>query len=152
MLVLIGCAEAPGPRVALSAEEPLPEYVEAAQAWEAIDFTVELGTFGDMPECSRHWYQNDETDCQITITIARIETRETYGTDALSNISQRAVAIDWRIVDRAELMTATAHEVGHILLDTHRHTRGGIMGGQGWKMFAPWPDKQLACMTIRRGC
>lgn len=158
LALLVSCATTePTPRVRIAVvdaygyAEPLPEYLEGARAWEPLGFEVTFGARGVESECPRRWYDGADVDCQITIELVRKPRLvETDGTLALSDIARRGIAIDPRVTDRDALLTAVAHEVGHILLDTSMHTTGGIMGGQGWQMFAPWPDLQLACMTIGR--
>jgi len=152
LLVFAACAEPPSaPRVRLVVADGSPvlsEYEEAPQAWSVLGFDIALDDGTTERECPRRWYEMADVDCQITITIVRGYVLERYGSNAVSDLGLRGVFIDFRLTEYADLMSAMAHEVGHILLDTSRHTRGGIMGGQGWRMFAPWPDKQLACETI----
>lgn len=157
LTLLVGCATTePAPHVRIAVVDAygysaqLPEYLEGARAWEPLGFDVAFGERGEH-ECPRRWYDGADVDCQITIELVRKPRLvETDGPLALSDIERRGVAIDPRVTERELLLTAVAHEVGHILLDTPMHTTGGIMGGQGWRMFAPWPDLQLACMTIGR--
>lgn len=129
----------------------LPEYLEAARAWETLGFDVDMGAYGDMRECPRRWYVSGDIDCQITLEVIREPMlRERRGTDALSDIAARGIAIDTRVADRVELTAAMAHESGHILLDTPEHTQGGIMGGAS--IVVTDVDLELACRTIGRGC
>lgn len=154
---LAGCTTTePAPHVRIAVvdafgySEQLPEYLEGTRAWEPLGFDVAFGGRSDH-ECPRRWYDGTDVDCQITIELVRVpHLVETEGSKALSEIARRGIKIDTRVIDRVELLGAVAHEVGHILLDTPRHTTGGIMGGQGWQMLAPWPDLELACMTIHR--
>lgn len=124
----------------------LAEYVDGARAWDALGFTVATVPL-ELDECDRDWHVQSVTDCIITIGVKRdpmLRIRE--GTNALANISERHMTIDASVVDRFQLLTAVAHEAGHILLDTPEHTQGGVMGGASWSLEAV--DYELACDTI----
>jgi hypothetical protein len=125
---------------------PLPEYITGAGAWSPLGFEVGFDPSG-MPECDPDWYDSGELDCQITITVVRYpHLVERYGTLAISDRAARSIAIDARVEDSAELVQATAHEVGHIILHTGEHTSGGIMGGSSLTMDGV--DRELACRQI----
>ena len=97
--------------------------------------------------CARNWHNTGPIDCAITIDVGRDPLLvEKFGTQALSNRGERTVLIDARLTDRDRLRVAAAHEIGHIILDTPRHTQGGIMGGSAWVMRPV--DFALACETI----
>jgi hypothetical protein len=121
-------------------------YVDGARAWEPLGFDIQLKDDG-LVECARRWYATGDTDCQITIGVKRDPLlREREGTDALSNRADRYVVLDGELTDYFRVITAIAHEVGHILLDTPEHTRGGVMGGSSWVLEPV--DYELACRSI----
>lgn len=145
-----GCAvEVPAaPQVYVRApyDPMLPVYTAGPDAWSPLGFEAVTDDPGT-PECARDWYVHRTTDCKITMWIYRVpDLVETAGTQAQTDPTTRAVSIDSRLVDPLHLQIAVAHEAGHILLDTPRHTQGGIMGGADCVMHDV--DYQLACETI----
>lgn len=145
-VLLVGCVASdeiePAPAVVL-VEDP----ADPPLGWEALGFT-----FGDagLTECSLVWYRDGETDCQITIGIVRVPMlRERTGTNARTFRILRLVEIDSRL-DGYALEIAVAHEVGHILLDTPKHTTTGIMSGESVEVSDQ--DRRLACESIGLGC
>lgn len=134
------------PSVRLVADPVRDEHLTGARAWEPLGFVVSLEESG-LRECQRRWYASDREDafdCQITIGIV-IESGliERTGSDAAASREMRAVYLD---DDVRWLGGAVAHEVGHILLDTPLHTRGGVMGGASGELRDV--DYELACETI----
>lgn len=125
---------------------PLPEYLRGAGVWEPLGFDFGYTDSG-LPECQPNWYQPGQvTDCQITITLVRWEhLQEQEGTTALSDRHLRTMAIDTR-EEGSSLQLATAHEVGHIILNTEAHTMGGVMGGASLTLTAT--DIEFACAHI----
>ncbi len=120
-------------------------YGDGASAWIPLGFDVVERS--NLPECERRWYETGDTDCVITIGIRRDPMlRDREGTNALSNRADRSVTIDASL-SGYDLIVAVAHEVGHIVLDTPEHTRGGVMGGSSAQLEAV--DYELACRTIR---
>lgn len=123
-----------------------PLVVTAIVAWEPLGFDVSADDTGTR-ECDLHWHAGDPIDCQITIGVIRppdlIEREDKL---AESNRDQRIVWIDARLVSPRYLSIASAHEAGHVLLDTPRHTEGGIMGGFDDVMHDV--DRALACETV----
>lgn len=125
------------------------EHLDGARAWSPLGFDVTF-EYGDYAreECGRNWHQNDteRLSCQITIGVVLVPFLvERRGTDALADREARAIYLDTRLVGEA-LRIATAHEVGHVVLDTPEHTNTGIMSGQTWRMSAD--DRDLACRAI----
>ena len=119
------------------------DYLLGAKAWEELGFDVELGVPGELVECQRGWYHGD-FNCQLTIgVVVDPLLKERTGSDAASDRNARAVLLD---DTRTEYLIAVAHEVGHIVLDTPRHTHGGVMGGSSSVLRDV--DFQLACETI----
>lgn len=137
------------------------EYLDGACAWEPLGFRVYLADEPEAadaggqiaPECGPRWYQHGSRDCQITIDIVVDPLLlERSGTDAAAFSATRVVLLDDRLLEADTgpasryLRTAVAHEVGHVVLDTGRHTQGGIMGGATSVMRDV--DYELACETI----
>ena len=149
VLLAIGCAQPePSPRVRVSVVDgspELPEYLDAVDAWAPLGFVdVSFWAFGDTRECPRRWNETGDVDCQITLELIRDVMPES----ALSDIALRGIAISEAVSDQRALLISVAHEVGHILLDTPRHTVGGIMSGTTWRLGDA--DRALACETIHR--
>lgn len=121
--------------------------LDGARGWLPLGFTFSAEDTG-LPVCARYWYRDGEVrHCQLEIFILRdpalIERR---GTDAMANRDARVITLDARLIDRDALRIAVAHEVGHIIIDTPTHTKGGIMGGASRYMSAA--DRALACTSI----
>lgn len=124
---------------------PDSAYLNSAEGWCPLGFDFGTEPSG-MPTCDRHWYENGATDCEITVYLFRVPQLATNaGTQALTDPDTRTISIDSSL-DGWKLAVATAHEVGHIVLDTPTHTQGGIMGGDDDRMWDV--DKRLACQTI----
>jgi len=122
---------------------PAPAYVDGADAWEALGFTL---VEEPLVECNRGWYASDprQVDCTITIgVVVDPGLIERLGSDAAANRAFRTVYID---DDNHAVVRALAHEAGHILLDTPRHTHGGVMGGASTELRDV--DYALACEAI----
>lgn len=120
--------------------DPDPMYLTAARAWDELGFSVELETAG-LPECGAE----RDAGCELRIYLARPDDLvETEGTDALSLIGSRDVAIDARVTDPGKLRLRVAHEVGHVLLRSREHASGlAIMAGT-WTEVTD-ADRELAC-------
>lgn len=152
--ILVGCGstpdkpQAPYVHVIMLDKSPfLEEYVEGPSAWAPLGFEVSADDSG-MEECGDSWYKFGMLDCQITIGIQTNPLlREKEGTDAKSDRYTRIITLDPEVMDHYPLLISVAHEAGHILLDTPKHTQGGIMGGATWWMKQV--DKDLACESIR---
>jgi len=150
-LVLTACAadrpSAPVVRFVLEASDTTDPaiYLDAASGWNPLGFDFTTEPTG-LPSCNAHWFDEGQTDCEITIYLFRVPTLiESAGTAALSDRAARTINIDSSVTG-FELSIATAHETGHIVLDTATHTAGGIMGGADDRM---WPvDATLACQAI----
>lgn len=125
--------------------DPDPVYIAGARAWEELGFTVELESAG-LPDC----LAERDAGCEIRISVARPpDLIETRGSDALSVVGLRQIAIDARVTDPGKLRVRVAHEVGHIILATGEHpelTRRGelsIMAGN-WSLVTEL-DRDFAC-------
>ncbi len=131
-------------RLVIVGDEPRPIYLQGANAWSELGLDVGYEDRG-FPECPQRWTTSPR--CQITIGIVRVDgLREAEGTDASTNRLARRVQIDTDVTNTFRLLSAVAHEVGHIVLDTPRHTVGGVMGGADGVLHDV--DRQLACETI----
>lgn len=141
LALLSGCLESlpEAPYVRLVAEESDPLYLEGARAWEPLGFKFGFEESG-LDQCSLSWYLDDYSPCEITIGLLRAtEPTRSYR-------DQRVMIIDSRIMDTFGLLRAVAHETGHIILNTSKHTSNGIMAGTSF--FMSEDDYALACETI----
>lgn len=146
-LALAGCAgdELVAPHVALVGDVN-DDIATGARAWARLGFRIHEGEV-DGAECARRWYDLRDFECVITVTVVRDpRLREEYGTNALADRLSRSIAIDARETSPTVLRIAGAHEVGHLVLDTGRHTLGGVMGGSRWRLTDV--DLELACDQI----
>ena len=148
---LVACTKPTPPRIVMphvrltGTVEPF--MLDGARGWTPLGFTFSTEDTG-LPVCARYWYRaGGSRHCQLEIFILRdpalIERR---GTDAMANRDSRVITLDARLIDRDALRIAAAHEVGHIVIDTPTHTKGGIMGGASRYMNAT--DRALACTSI----
>ena len=145
-LALAGCSvdRPAAPYVRLVADATADD-VASASTWMPIGFDFSLDESG-LDECAQRWYVDGVTDCQITIGIVHVpQLRERTGTNARTNRADRRVEIDSSLVGFS-LAVAVAHEVGHVVLDTAEHTRGGVMGGAD--VVLSTDDRALACRAI----
>lgn len=131
--------------------------LKVSESWEELDLDFE---FTDSPKrsatpCLTGWYKVDQRDCTIDIGL--------FKTEGLI-IDHRIRGYADRVYDEAhvdasltshELLHVTAHEIGHVLLNTGRHlqfTQYGIMRSGGDATKASLYDLNLACEVIERGC
>ncbi len=138
--LLSGCVTAlpPAPSVLLSA--PLPN----SNAWHRLGF--DIVTDSELIDCPRRWYETGDVDCVIRINVTvSPDVLVLTGSEALANRADRWVAFDTSLTGQ-RLDIAVAHELGHILLDTPKHTAGGVMGGSSAHPTAV--DYELACESI----
>jgi hypothetical protein len=159
---LVGCASQPkGPTAILRFYDPAAwsakdkRDVEAGViAWQSVGFVggIELKT--NLPRCPNDWYKRSPqvTECVIEIGVIR----------------ERGLMVNHQVMGQADRVTDTihvdsllfnfdlihviAHEVGHILMNTSKHTAKGVMLSGGWEWWLSVEDKALACETIQRGC
>lgn len=121
-----------------------PIYQQGAGVWSELGLEIGFRDRG-LPECPQHWV--DVLRCQITIGIVRVDgLREVSGTNARADRRVRRIEIDTDVTAELELRASVAHEVGHVVLDTARHTADGVMGGADWMLHDV--DRRLACETI----
>jgi hypothetical protein len=139
------------PHVHLIADTRMPVYLDGARAWTPLGFAFDFTSDGRV-ECQRRWFEGSD-DCQLTIGIVVDPlTLERTGSPAAADRHGRVVYLDDTLGDsgRTAMRVAIAHEIGHIVLDTPEHTKGGIMGAASWQMTEV--DYALACESIGRGC
>jgi hypothetical protein len=150
LLVLGACGVAapPAPVVYVRQLEPDPtprgSYLNAFAGWAPLGFEF---TFDDpgMPECPT-WRAGDDPDCEVVVYLFRVPNLVGEGgTGALTDPNTRAISIDTTL-EGWRLAVAAAHEMGHVVLRTGRHTQGGIMGGDDDRMWDV--DYNLACEAI----
>lgn len=122
----------------------------AANAWRPLGFAASLED-PKLPECGRRWYADAAAlPCKITIFVLVDPTLLAVAhVGAQSDRTSRTVWID-ASTDPYRARYALAHEVGHIVLDTPKHTLGGVMGGSTYWLMPV--DYALACESIGRGC
>ena len=86
-------------------------------------------------------------DGEIVITVERVPDLVVDGvrTQGASFRDTDTILID-SALSGFRLAVAVAHEVGHIVLDTPRHTHCGIMGGEDTQLCDE--DRALACQQI----
>lgn len=151
LALVAGCSierpAAPVVHVVTAPDQPMLDvYLDGARAWTPLGFDFETVDQG-LEECRRDWFVTGEIACQISIGVVREPLlREQTGSDARADRWNRAVLIDADVYDYYELLRASSHEFGHILLDTSRHTAGGVMGGASWLLRGV--DYELACEEI----
>ncbi len=128
----------------------MSQYADAGAVWSPLGFDTVLTTADEdmgLVECNMFWYQQGQTDCQIRIMIERSPiVLERMGTAAFTKRAERHVFIDTSVTNSYDLVVATAHEIGHIILNTDLHTNGGVMGGSSSELLTV--DFDLACRTI----
>lgn len=116
-MLLVACAADPAPEPALTfelrtidpADSDADAYSRAARAWR------DVGAF-------------EVEGAELVLWIDRYpHLREEVGSNGVRQGNH--LTIDARVTGR-ELLVVAAHEVGHAILDTSRHTSGcGVMGG-----------------------
>lgn len=112
-------------------DSDIERYREGASTW------AEIGILEDPASNVVIWFQRDP----------HLITRTGHG--AMVDRSTRVVTIDSSLVG-FNLLVASAHEVGHVVLDTPRHTTCGVMGG--YDVVLCDQDLALACEIIGLGC
>lgn len=128
-------------------DAPVPSgFMAGARAWQELGFSVSTVDAG-LPHCPALWSMLHDTDCQISIGVYAIGGLVALaGTEAMADRATRIISYD-RSVPTDRLSIIGAHEVGHILLNTPRHTRGGVMGGAASVLRDQ--DRALACEAAR---
>ena len=150
LLALLGCStsapQAPSVFVIPVNTPMLDEYLAGADAWEPLGFAPTTTDAG-LPECGTDWWSTGLVDCQISIGIVRDPfLRAKQGTNAMADQMTRTITIDSSVTEKFALLDASAHEFGHLLLQTGTHTKTGIMSGETFVMNSD--DYALACQTI----
>ena len=88
-------------------------------------------------------------DVPADIAAVRMEFGDGLPADGVTNRVERRILIR-RGLPEFRLLVIIAHEVGHAVLDTGRHTSCGIMGGSDF--FPCDEDVALACERIPELC
>lgn len=147
LFTLAACSAVPvAPHVLLVTDRELPEYLMGASGWDPLGFQFTDQDTG-MPECEIDWWNTGKTDCQISIGLVRDPfLRARYGTNAMADQMSRTITIDSSVTDQFALLIASAHEFGHLILQSGTHTKTGIMAGISYIMSED--DYALACETI----
>lgn len=146
-----------GPKVYITLYGAIPwsdddaaQVMFGAEVWAPMGFTYYFDPEGDrsMGICPFDWYRNPKADCIISVGITKkYGLVEQYGAAALANRSDDIIEIDARYYGDY-LQHLSAHEFGHILLNTGWHLPAGVYGimGQGNGLIHPTKaDESLAC-------
>jgi hypothetical protein len=88
--------------------------------------------------------------------VVRLVAPQEWSADDRARIADglsawRELGLDSRI-HGDELAHVIAHELGHVLLNTGKHTTHGVMVTGGWMWALSAKDRALACEAIGRGC
>lgn len=119
-------------------------FVAGARAWVAIGFTVTTADL-ELEACPRFWPSLHAYDCAIHIRVYAVDGLvESAGSEGIADRATRTITYDR---GSARVSAIGAHEVGHIVLDTPRHTQGGVMGGAASVLRDQ--DRTLACEVAR---
>lgn len=124
------------------------QYLDAAAGWSPLgfEFTFDDPGLSDCYASGHAWRAGDDPNCTISVWLFRVPNLVGEGnTQALTDPATRAISIDTSLTGW-KLSIATAHELGHVVLNTAQHTQGGIMGGVDDRMWGV--DRQLACNTV----
>lgn len=149
LALLNGCVEstpsAPYVHVISNLEDSA--LLDGVRAWEPLGFSFGFQE-SSLPECPPRWWVSGETECQISVWVeVDPDIRKLTGSNALSNIDTKDIAIDSSLViDPLGFSIAAAHEMGHVLLHTKKHTSSGVMSGTS--SYITRTDKDLACEEI----
>ena len=106
-------------------------YLEGARTWSDLGVEEQAGS----PTVI--WFVRDPHLVEHT------------GHRAMTDRAARLVTIDARVAG-FDLLVASAHEVGHVVLDTGEHTSCGVMGGYDVALCDE--DVALACRAAGLGC
>lgn len=133
-----------------------PEYDQALEVWTPVGFhtdregkALESGNL-TARECAPDWYELGDTDCTITVELAReANLEENYHARGFADRARRQIIIDARYTG-AELVHVVAHEVGHVVLNAGHLEPGrvGVMqSGSSWLELTD-DDLEHACNEI----
>lgn len=148
-IALVGCAEPDRTHVHIIVPEGAArdsQLIDGANVWLQLGYVASWDDSGE-PECETV----GDADCQITVGVKReIGLADNYGIDGATDRKLRVITIDaqW---SEWNLLAIMAHESGHMLLDTWRHTPPGeraVMAARGAEWYPQPADYTLACETI----
>jgi hypothetical protein len=160
-LLLVACAAARpvGPTAVVRLVAPQEwsaddraRIADGLSAWRELGFDTLVEAATDLPRCPNNWMFTRRVDCHIAIGLRReLQMDARYGVRALTDRATDSVSLDSRI-HGDELAHVIAHELGHVLLNTGKHTTHGVMVTGGWMWALSAKDRALACEAIGRGC
>jgi hypothetical protein len=146
-----------GPRVGITlfgsipwTEDDAEQIMLGATVWEPMGFIYYFDPEGDRSTgiCPFDWYRLVEPDCKISVGVTKkYGLAEQYGVAAWADRAEDIIEIDARYYGDY-LRHLSAHEFGHILLNTSWHLPAGVHGimGQGNGLIYPTKaDESLAC-------
>jgi len=162
LIVLLGCVHKPqGPTAILRFVDPTVwtakdrHGVEAgALVWQDVGFKTQLEGTTSLPRCPNNWYQQSPQVTQCMIEIGVIRERGlmlNYQDMGQADRDRDTIRVDSSLIN-FDLIHVIAHEVGHIILNTPKHTTKGVMLSGGWEWALSVEDKALACETVKRSC
>jgi hypothetical protein len=155
-----GCAARPtGPTAIIRLHSPgewshgdLVSVEEGLAAWRSLGFVTSVEKTSQLPPCPNNWAAQGLTDCVLVIGLSSLPgMMVNHKARGWADRVTDTIAID-SIIGGSELVHVIAHEVGHILLNTSKHTTHGVMNSGGWMRNLSAKDRALACETIGRGC
>lgn len=161
LLALVSaCASAnSGPTVAVTvygdegwSADDVAQMQRGAEAWDDLGFLYVLDPYEalDMKICPRDWSIKDMTECKLRIGVTKVPgLAEKYGAAALSDRAAGTIEIDAKYSGLI-FRHLSAHEFGHMLLNTGNHLPAGVYGIMMQGSDALYPseaDWALACVS-----
>jgi hypothetical protein len=140
LLALTACASDPGPVVTYALDVPdvslEADLDHALGGWATIGLVRVHPEDGDVPDIA-------------AVRIERVPVADLPDADGRTWREWRLIQIRDSLVGN-RLLIVIAHEVGHAMLDTGRHTQCGIMSGSD--TLPCNEDIALACERVGLGC
>lgn len=161
LLLLVACASArpQGPTAIVRfyapeewTSEDRAHIADGLSAWRDLGFETLVEAASDLPRCPDDWFRVGRVDCVLVIDVRReagLMTR--YRARGQADRVTDTVFVD-ELLAGEELAHVLAHEVGHVILNTPKHTTYGVMDSGGWLRRLTAKDRALACEAIKRGC
>jgi hypothetical protein len=138
-LVLTACADPDvSVRIRYLQPEVAPEVVEFTEAggmaWDAAGVPLvpydasDADDYGNSThECPHLWWATEHAPCVVTVQVTYTPLSELGGAWGVAYPHNRHVTIGYEL-QRFDLMTTAAHEVGHVLYDRTEHIEDGDQG------------------------